>query len=65
MANGKRASMLANICGKDYYNKRRGVKLNMHPVSCKPGKNKWFKRYTHKRERVFDKLLIVKELIGQ
>lgn len=62
MANGQRASMIAQHCGLEYWKKRRGIKINMYPVSDKPGANKWYKRYTHKRERQFDKNLINEEL---
>jgi len=63
MANGQRASMIAHCTGREYYSKRRGNNNSqgLWPVSDNPGANKWYKRYTHKRERQFDKRLIKME----
>ena len=62
MANGQRASILANSCGVDYWQKRRGIKFNMPPKSHRSGVNKKTKRFTHKIERIYDKNLCLKEL---
>lgn len=57
---GENAENYSKI-GLEYYQKRRGLKLNMIPVSHRPGINKKNKRRTHKIERRFDKLLVKKE----
>jgi hypothetical protein len=62
MANGQRASMIANSCGVDYWQKRRGLSLNMFSKSSRPGVNKKTKRFTHKIERKYDKKFCVEEL---
>lgn len=63
MAHGQRASRINGHIGKEYFQKRRGMKCNcLHSVSDRPGTNKLYKRYTHKLERIYDKNLIKKEL---
>lgn len=54
MAQGERASMLANCRGKDYFKKRGFMFVcwgKLSSVSHRSGTNKLTKRYTNKSER--------------